>query len=289
MTPKTECAWALRNGYKCRNGGTFYSYFVPAARRYGLRCTRLNGASIYNNGSSPYHAQAKKAVDQGHLVIACMGKGNWTRSGHYVLVWWINGNTIYVNDPASTKTARIRGSYSLFKTQVKYYWVIERPVPQEKEVDVYVRVLDPEGLNCRKGPGTSYEVMAVYMLDAVVHLTRLSGSWGKTDHGWINLANTEYTDPPKEAEPEMTIDELITKMTPAQAYELLAKALVYMGDQKEPGWSRTEGYWQAAVQAGTVNGGAPERPIKRDELVSLLGRLGLLGDPMPEPAEEEGV
>ncbi len=36
VTPKTECAWALAHGYKARGQGTYYSYFVPVARRYGL-------------------------------------------------------------------------------------------------------------------------------------------------------------------------------------------------------------------------------------------------------------
>ena len=77
----------------------------------------------------------KDALDRGELVIACMGPGNWTSSGHYVLVWGIQGDTIYINDPASTKAARTQGSWALFKQQVKYYWTIERPesVPGDDE------------------------------------------------------------------------------------------------------------------------------------------------------------
>lgn len=286
VTPKSECAWALRNGYKCLGSGTYYSYFVPAARRYGLKCTMLNGASIYGNSKSPYHAQAKAAVDRGDLVIACMGKGNWTRSGHYVLVWQISGDTIYINDPASTKTSRTRGSYSLFKSQVKYYWTIKRPEPQEIDADYYVKVTDRAGLNCRKGPGTAYEVMAVYPYEAAVHISRVTTTgWGRTEKGWINLTNTKVTE--KEDELEMSIDEMLAQMTGAQAYELVSKALAYAGDKPEPRWSRKEGYWAKAVKDGVVNGGAPERSIKRDEVVAIMGRLGLLGDPLPEPTEPE--
>ena len=45
------------------------------------------------------------------------------------------GDTIYINDPASTKAARTKGSYSLFRQQVKYYWTVERPesVPGDDE------------------------------------------------------------------------------------------------------------------------------------------------------------
>ena len=129
VTPKTECAWSLAHGYKAPRQGTYYGYFEPAGARYGLRVTRLNYASLYGKSTSAYHAQVKDALDRGELVIACMGPGNWTSSGHYVLVWKIDGDTIYINDPASTKAARTKGNYSLFKQQVKYYWTIENPVP----------------------------------------------------------------------------------------------------------------------------------------------------------------
>lgn len=127
VTPKTECAWALAHGYKAPHQGTYYGYFKPAAARYGLTAYMMNGANIYGNSGSKYHALAKAEIDKGNLVIACMGKGNWTSSGHFVLVWKIAGNVIYINDPASTKLSRTQGSYSLFKQQVKYYFVIERP------------------------------------------------------------------------------------------------------------------------------------------------------------------
>ena len=133
VTPKTECAWALAHGYKAPHQGTYYSYFVPAAKRYGLQCWQVNTTSIYGNTKSPHHETARKAIENGRLVIACMGKGLWTSSGHYVLVWKITGNTIYINDPASTRLARTQGDYSLFKQQVKYYWVIEAPKTIKKE------------------------------------------------------------------------------------------------------------------------------------------------------------
>ena len=73
VTPKTEAAWALAHGYKYPHQGTAYSYFVPAAKRYGLECRQITPAYIYGNANSPYHEEAKKALDNGDLVIACMG------------------------------------------------------------------------------------------------------------------------------------------------------------------------------------------------------------------------
>ena len=213
VTPKSECTWALAHGYKAPHQGTYYGYFAAAAKRYGLYCRMLNGASIYGNPNSKYHAEAKAAVDRGNLVIACMGKGLWTSSGHFVLVWKIGGNTIYINDPASTRTARTQGDYSLFKQQVKYYFMIK---------------------------------------------------------------NTAVLQQPKKEDDDMDINKLLAEMTGAQAYALYTKAMTFAAAVAEPEWSQKQGHWEKATLKGVVDGQEPERPVKRDELAAVLGRLGVL-------------
>lgn len=286
VTPQTECAWALSHGYKCLNSGTFYSYFVPAAKRYGLTCTQLNGASIYGNANSAYHAQAKQAIDNNHLVIACMGKGNWTRSGHYVVVWKIQGNVIYINDPASTKLARTQGNYNLFKQQVKYYWVIKNPgtgalnQPTVKNVNYSVKINDITGLNCRSGAGTSYSIVRTYKYNEVVRISKEQGQWGYTGNGWINLTNTirisdTSAQKPKEDELDMTKAEFIASLTNEEAYELVSKAMNHAANLKEPTWSKDEGGMAAADKKGIITGGRPESFVKRDEVAAMFYRLGL--------------
>lgn len=137
VTPLTECRWALEHGYKCKGHGTYYGYFAPAAARYGLVCRQLNYASLYGNSSSSYHDQVRKALAAGDLVIACMGPGNWTRGGHFVLLWDVDAalDIVYINDPASTLARRTRGSWKLFRQQVKYYFVIKRSAKTPEKED----------------------------------------------------------------------------------------------------------------------------------------------------------
>lgn len=135
VTPATECNWAKKHGYKAKNQGTYYGYFVPAGERYGLKVTRLNNNNIYGKANSNYHNKVLQAVKNGNYVIACMGPGNWTRSGHYVLLWDVIGDTAYINDPASSKQIRVRGSWSLFRSQVKYYWVVHNPKTDKNRKD----------------------------------------------------------------------------------------------------------------------------------------------------------
>lgn len=75
---------------------------------------------------------------------------------------------------------------------------------------------------------------------------------------------------------DMSIDEMIAKMSNQQAYQLLEKANAHAATLTEPEWSKQEGHWYKATSAGIVDGTAPERPVKRDELAAILGRKGLL-------------
>lgn len=277
VTPKTECAWSLANGYKCLNGGTYYSYIPPAAQRYGLNAYRLNYSNIYGNSTSDYHAQAKKLIEAGHLIIACMGKGTWTSSGHYILVYNIEGNTIYINDPYSSAAKRTRGDYSVFKKQVKYYFAIEnpyiKPTKVGKKVDYKVKVNDADGLNCRIGPNTELKKVKTYAKNAILHITVEHEGWGYTGEGWVNLGHTTKLN--KGDVEAMTKQEFINKLTNEEAYTLVKKAMTYAASIPEPDWSKKEGGMAAAKKHGVIKDGEPERFVKRDEVIAMMYRLGL--------------
>ena len=187
ITPKNECAWALAHGSQTPHQGTYYGYFAAAAKRFGLTCKMLNGATIYGKASSPYHAQAKVAVDRGDLVIACMGKGLWTSSGHFVLVWKIQGNVIYINDPASTRTVRTQGDYALFKTQVKYYFVIEHPATRPKPTKPEQ---EDEEMDVEKFLKQLTDAQAYALLEkAMRHAASLpEPEWSQTEGAWKKAA-----------------------------------------------------------------------------------------------------
>lgn len=75
---------------------------------------------------------------------------------------------------------------------------------------------------------------------------------------------------------DMDIDKLISEMTDEQAYWLAQKAERFAATVKEPDWSKNEGHWERATNAGIVNGSSPERYVKRDEMIAVMGRKGLV-------------
>lgn len=127
VTPVTTALWSMAHAYKALNQGTYYSYFVPQMSAYGITCKRLNTSNLYGKSSSAAHTEALNALKNGDWVIACMGKGNWTSSGHFILLYGYENGYVYINDPASTKAARVKNTWALFARQVKYMWTV--PVP----------------------------------------------------------------------------------------------------------------------------------------------------------------
>ena len=87
VTPETTCAWSVAHGYKALKQGTYYSYFKPQLAAYGIDCQQLLGSRIINQPSHPIHEQVREYLRQGYWVVALMGPGTWTKSGHFVLVW----------------------------------------------------------------------------------------------------------------------------------------------------------------------------------------------------------
>lgn len=79
-----------------------------------------------------------------------------------------------------------------------------------------------------------------------------------------------------EEEVIMDAKTVIENMTDAQAYRLMSKAMRHAATLPEPAWSQEEGYWIKAAAGGVLDGSAPERLVKRDELAAVLGRLGLM-------------
>ncbi len=75
---------------------------------------------------------------------------------------------------------------------------------------------------------------------------------------------------------DMDINKLLSEMTNEQAYELVKKAEIHAATLPDDDWSQKEGWWEKAQEAGVSDGSSPVRHMKRNEVVAILGRLGLL-------------
>lgn len=138
FTPVDACEWSMAHGYKALNQGTYYAYFTPQFAEFGIDCQMLNWQNTYGKPDHANHEVVAQKLKEGYYAIALMNKGLWTSSGHFVVLWW-QDDKVRINDPASTKDARVNGDIRTFRSQVKYYWLIDaREHNVDKEVDEIV-------------------------------------------------------------------------------------------------------------------------------------------------------
>lgn len=110
--PTEAMKWACDHGYVYANQGTSYDYFRPQFLAHDIDCEILTRTACLSVSSWIRERVLEKLRD-GYYFIALMKKGLWTNGGHYVVVWWAD-DKIRINDPASTKDARLNGDPDTF-------------------------------------------------------------------------------------------------------------------------------------------------------------------------------
>ncbi len=142
ITPADTAAWALKKGYKAPNQGTYYSYFVPQGKAYGIEVEQVNKSDLRKAGTAArqYHDKALQAIKDGHMVICCMGPGLWTKAGHYILWHEMEGSQALSNDPGSSRADRAKAPLPTLQSQVKFYWIIKVPNTEQEAPDTSVSV-----------------------------------------------------------------------------------------------------------------------------------------------------
>ena len=93
IEPVQMCNWAYQNGYLCEGSGSYHSLIPDGAKHFGL-------AVDYANVNEPQ--KIVDALASGKLVIAILGPGHFTKSGHFIVLRGVTSDRkILVADPAS--------------------------------------------------------------------------------------------------------------------------------------------------------------------------------------------
>lgn len=112
ITPVECCRMAIHGGFRTPNDGTAWAYFPQVAANYGLK---------HQFGNTD---QAVAAMREGALVVASMGRGYFTNSGHFILPYRVDGNIIICHDPANKN--RNRATVDLFRRECRQYFIFRR-------------------------------------------------------------------------------------------------------------------------------------------------------------------
>ncbi len=109
-TPVTLGELALKWGDRTAASGTATSFFPHVQKHYKFK--KMVGTKSLTT--------LKACLDAGGYVVCRMGKGYWTRGGHYICAWKYDSKNIYCNDPASSK--RKYQKQSDFLKERKDFW-----------------------------------------------------------------------------------------------------------------------------------------------------------------------
>ena len=116
FSPDKVVSFALKNGYYADNNGSKWTLISEGGPKLGLTVTEL---PLVEQKIAGY-------LQNGDPIIAVMGPGDFTSSGHYIVVTGYADGKLSVKDPNSLENSQKQWDYKTFAAQVRNLWVIQK-------------------------------------------------------------------------------------------------------------------------------------------------------------------
>lgn len=115
VTPYKVAKFAQENGYYVPGIGTTWELFTEGSKNFGLQAKELplSKDSIYN------------ALQSGKPVLCSMGPGDFTTTGHIIVLRDIKDGKILVSDPNSSIRSNMLWDYERIESQIKNLWAFD--------------------------------------------------------------------------------------------------------------------------------------------------------------------
>lgn len=112
--PDRVVQFALDNGYCIPGSGSSWTLMSEGAKKLGLDAVEI-----------PLDKNRMEAnLKVGNLIVCAMGPGDFTTSGHYILLTGMKDGKFRVNDVNSPKNSQKLWSYEEIEGQIKNLWVL---------------------------------------------------------------------------------------------------------------------------------------------------------------------
>ena len=117
MTPHQIARFADDNGYYESGYGSSWTLISKGAGELGLTATELPLVK----------KKMVDALESGCPVILAMGAGDFTSTGHYIVLTGVEEGAFRVNDPNSIANSQKRWTYEEIEHQIRNIWKISLP------------------------------------------------------------------------------------------------------------------------------------------------------------------
>lgn len=116
LTPDRIAAYAMANGYYVEGTGTAWALMEDIPQLYVI------------NVSKPRNTERaiKAELDKGRIIICAMTKGDFTTSGHFVVIYGYDDEGFKVNDPNCVARSRKSWSFDEIGGQINSLWSYEQ-------------------------------------------------------------------------------------------------------------------------------------------------------------------
>lgn len=114
-TPDKVASYATRNGYYVKENGTSWSIMTEGSRALGVTGREISLAQ----------SVVSRELEQGHPIICSVGPGDFTTSGHFIVLVRYRNGKIKVNDPNCRARSRW-WDYSELEGQIRNLWAFEK-------------------------------------------------------------------------------------------------------------------------------------------------------------------
>ena len=114
--PASVAHWAEENGYYAEGSGTSWTFMSEGSAHFGLRAEELPLVKQY----------MINAVEEGRPVVCAMAPGDFTTTGHYIILTGYDENGFTVNDPNSPMRSSQHWSYETLEGQISNLWVFSK-------------------------------------------------------------------------------------------------------------------------------------------------------------------
>ena len=114
MNPLTLAEFAEDNGYYAKGYGSSWTLISEGAEKLGLTARELPLVK----------KKITDALEAGEPVILALGKGDFTTTGHYIVLTGWDGEAFTVNDPNSPQRSKQLWTYEQLEKQIRNIWAI---------------------------------------------------------------------------------------------------------------------------------------------------------------------
>ena len=112
VTPYKVAQFSAENGYYAGDSGTSWTLMTEGAQQFGIRGEEM-GLS---------EDSVISALESGHPIICSMRPGDFTTTGHFIVLTGVEDGKIRVNDPNSRIRSEKLWDYSRLEGQINNLW-----------------------------------------------------------------------------------------------------------------------------------------------------------------------